>query len=158
MTTANWLKRVFAYLIDMHISMVFLVLAYLGVRAAKAEFAASTALWIAIGLYAGWYAIGFYNRCIRMGRLGHSWGRQVLNMNLVSEQSGRPIGIRRAFVRENCHFLDWLILGIGFLVPIWDAKRQTVADKIMRTVTVEGEVPALRTSSRQLRSDPAAQA
>lgn len=143
MTTASWLKRVFAYLIDMHISMVFLVLAYLASTSAGRHFNAGAALAISIGLYVVWYAIGFYNRCVRMGRLGHSWGRDAVGINLISERSRQPIGIGKAFVRENCHFLDAIILGFGYLLPIWDQKRQTLADKIMGTVTVEGDVPAL---------------
>lgn len=141
MTTAPWSKRLLAYLIDMHISMIFLVLAYLGSHAAGVNLDATTALVVSLALYVAWYGVGFYNRCIRMGRVGHSWGRGVLGINLVSERSGRPIGVSKALVRENAHIADILILGFGFLLPIWDAKRQTLADKFMHTVTVEGPVP-----------------
>jgi hypothetical protein len=30
--------------------------------------------------------------------------------------------------------VDLITLGIGFLFPLWDPKRQTLADKIMSTV------------------------
>ena len=150
MTTAPWSKRLLAYLIDMHINMIFLVLAYLGSHAAGVNFDTTTALIISIALYVVWYGIGFYNRCIRMGRVGHSWGRGVLGINLVSERSGRPIGVSKALVRENAHIADILILGFGFLLPIWDAKRQTLADKFMHTVTVEGPVPPFRSRAAAL--------
>ena len=133
----------------MHINMIFLVLAYLGSHAAGVNFDTTTALIISIALYVVWYGIGFYNRCIRMGRVGHSWGRGVLGINLVSERSGRPIGVSKALVRENAHIADILILGFGFLLPIWDAKRQTLADKFMHTVTVEGPVPAVPPAARR---------
>ncbi|MQA98327.1 MAG: hypothetical protein GEV11_28390 [Streptosporangiales bacterium] len=141
MTTAGWLKRFMAWLIDMHVSMVFLVLAYLGSGWAYDTFDATAALWLSIVFYVIWYAVGFYNRCIYMGLYGHSWGRHLVGMNLVDERTGKPIGILRAFMRENSHFLDWGMLGMGFLLPVWDPKRQTVADKIVHTVTVEGPVP-----------------
>jgi len=141
MVATTWLKRFLAWAIDMHISMVFLVLAYVGSGAASKSFNAAAALWISIALYVLWYAVGFYNRCILMGRRGHSFGRRMVNANLVFEKSGKPIGVLNAFIRENCHFIDWATLGLGFMMPMWDRKRQTVADKVVRTVTVEGEVP-----------------
>jgi len=41
-----------------------------------------------------------------------------------------------AFVRDICHVLDTLACFIGWLFPLWDARRQTLADKIMHTVVV----------------------
>ena len=35
------------------------------------------------------------------------------------------------------HVLDSLPCYLGYLWPLWDAKRQTFADKIMSTVVVE---------------------
>jgi uncharacterized RDD family membrane protein YckC len=141
MVATSWLKRFFAWLIDMHISMVFLVLAYLGSSAAYTQLTGGTALGVSIACYVAWFAVGFWNRCILMGRRGHSYGRYLVDANLVFEKTGEPIGVFAAFVRENSHFLDWFSLGLGFLMPLWDRKRQTVADRVMRTVTVQGPVP-----------------
>jgi hypothetical protein len=41
-----------------------------------------------------------------------------------------------AFARDIVHLLDSLPCYIGFLWPLWDAKRQTFADKILSTVVV----------------------
>jgi hypothetical protein len=41
-----------------------------------------------------------------------------------------------AFVRDICHFVDAITCLVGFLFPLWDAQRQTLADKIVRTVVV----------------------
>jgi uncharacterized RDD family membrane protein YckC len=57
-------------------------------------------------------------------------------MKLVSEQTGQPIGALNAFLRDICHFVDGIICYVGFLFPLWDAKRQTLADKIMKTVVI----------------------
>jgi len=35
---------------------------------------------------------------------------------------------------SDAHIIDGLICNIGYLFPLWDAKRQTIADKIMSTV------------------------
>jgi hypothetical protein len=41
-----------------------------------------------------------------------------------------------AFVRDVCHILDSIVCYVGFLLPLWDANRQPLADKIVRTVVV----------------------
>lgn len=82
-------------------------------------------------------AIGWevYNRWI-MGGQGQSLGKKMLGIKLVSEETGQPIGTMNAFVRDLCHIVDGAICDIGFLFPLWDVKRQTIADKIMKTVVV----------------------
>jgi hypothetical protein len=60
----------------------------------------------------------------------------VMNIRLVSEETGQPIGMLMAFVRDICHILDSLICYVGWLFPLWDAKRQTLADKIVKSVVV----------------------
>ncbi len=59
----------------------------------------------------------------------------------MSQETGQPIGTGMAFVRDICHFVDGIICDIGYLWPLWDDKRQTLADKIVKTVVI----PALRT-------------
>ena len=41
-----------------------------------------------------------------------------------------------AFVRDLAHIVDSVICYIGYLFPLWDARRQTFADKIMSTVVL----------------------
>jgi uncharacterized RDD family membrane protein YckC len=41
-----------------------------------------------------------------------------------------------AFVRDICHIVDAIICYVGFLFPLLDAKRQTLADKIVKTVVI----------------------
>ncbi|MDQ1647203.1 MAG: hypothetical protein QOJ50_3387, partial [Cryptosporangiaceae bacterium] len=48
-----------------------------------------------------------------------------------------PIGIGRTIRRDFAHIVDCFPWGIGVLWPLWDAKRQTFADKIMNTVVVK---------------------
>ena len=87
-------------------------------------------LWLAS---LGWT---IYNRWIQAGKTGQSLGKKVLNIRLVGETTGQPIGPAMAFARDLCHFVDSIICYIGYLFPLWDAKRQTLADKIVHTVVV----------------------
>ena len=54
----------------------------------------------------------------------------------------------RAFA---AHGVDAIICYVGFLFPLWDAKRQTIADKIMSTVCVPIEQSALNPQPLPLR-------
>lgn len=81
--------------------------------------------------------ITIWNRWIKGGQ-GQTIGKQVVGLRLIGEQSGQPIGTGKAFLRDIAHILDSIICGlpIGYLWPLWDQKRQTWADKIMKTVVV----------------------
>ncbi len=60
----------------------------------------------------------------------------MIGTRLLSEETGQPIGTLNAFLRDLCHIIDAIICYVGFLFPLWDAKRQTLADKIMKTVVI----------------------
>jgi uncharacterized RDD family membrane protein YckC len=62
-----------------------------------------------------------------------------MRFQVVSEKTWRPIGFGPSIVRFFAHIIDGLACYIGFLWPLWDAKRQTFADKIMTTVCVPVE-------------------
>jgi uncharacterized RDD family membrane protein YckC len=71
------------------------------------------------------------------GTTGQTIGKRSVNIRLVREADGQVLGFGPAFVRRLAHFLDSLFCDIGFLWPLWDAKKQTFADKIMNTVVVK---------------------
>jgi uncharacterized RDD family membrane protein YckC len=119
---ANWGQRVGAYLIDVApiviLEIIFVRLVF--------------ALFIVVMLASiGWT---IYNRWYQGGTTGQSLGKKVLKIRLISEQTGQPIGPLMAFARDICHIVDSIICYVGFLFPLWDAKRQTLADKMMTTV------------------------
>jgi len=121
---SDWISRVGAYLIDVGpIIVVSIIISF------AHSFPLTTVFWLASIGYSLW------NRWI-MGGQGQSLGKKVVGMRLVSEETGQPIGTLNAFLRDICHFVDSIICYVGFLFPLWDAKRQTLADKIMRTVVV----------------------
>ena len=77
-----------------------------------------------------------WNTCVRQGRTGYSLGKGIVGIRLLGENSGQPIGGGMSFVRYLLHFLDSFACYLGWLWPLWDSKRQTFADKILRTVVV----------------------
>jgi hypothetical protein len=45
-------------------------------------------------------------------------------------------------LRQICHVVDAVPFYLGYLFPLWTAKRQTLADKIMATVCLPLEQKA----------------
>lgn len=122
---ANWGQRVGAYLIDV---LPNIVLSIIG--------SAIGNLTISLVLDLVMVAWLVYNRWYLAGTTGQSWGKKVLNIKLVKEATGEPIGAGLAFARDICHIVDSIICFVGYLFPLWDSKAQTLADKIVGTVVV----------------------
>lgn len=91
-------------------------------------------------------AYWFWNWGYRQGRTGSSIGKSVLKFKVVSERTGRPIGFRMSLVRQVAHILD-AIFYIGYLLPLFTAKRQTIADTLVKTVCLP--IEPLRASTPQ---------
>jgi uncharacterized RDD family membrane protein YckC len=122
---ANWAQRVGAALIDAAPGIVLAI-----INSAVGSIALSLVITlISLG-------ITIYNRWYLAGTIGQSWGKMVLHLKLISESTGGPIGPGMAFARDIVHILDALPCFIGYLFPLWDAKRQTFADKILNTIVV----------------------
>jgi uncharacterized RDD family membrane protein YckC len=77
-----------------------------------------------------------WNWGYRQGTTGSTIGKSALKFKVISEATGQPIGFGMSLVRQLVHVVDGAICYIGYLFPLWDAKRQTLADKIMSTVCV----------------------
>ncbi len=84
----------------------------------------------------GSLALSGYNRWYLAGRTGASWGKRVTGTRLVSDRTGLPLGVGRAFLRDLAHGVDTLLFCVGWLMPLWTAKRQTLADKMVGAVVV----------------------
>jgi uncharacterized RDD family membrane protein YckC len=145
---ANWGYRVGSRVIDSLIAAIPAVIGWIialvigGVGAAASQNSGSPSgltafagIFVFLG-YLGALAVTIWNDAIRQGSTGQSIGKQVLGTRLVSLQTGQPIGGGMAFVRLICHIIDGLPCYIGYLWPLWDAQRQTFADKIVGTVVV----------------------
>ncbi|WP_155368935.1 RDD family protein [Catellatospora vulcania] len=150
MTHASWIRRVGAALIDLLVAAAFVVAAQVldgpdvvvpsldprtGQVLPGAPSGGGVVYWSVLLL--GLAVVG-YNRWVQAGDTGRSWGRRLLAIRLVGDATGTPVGAARALLRDLAHLVDALICYLGFLFPLWDAKRQTLADKLCRTVVVDG--------------------
>jgi len=146
---AGWPLRVGGYLIDSLITLPGYILYWIGM---PKNWNASTTMGDSSNAVSGsdsgniplmllglviMLGIGIWNRWIKGGQ-GQTVGRKVLGITLVSEATGKPIGRPQmmlsrmwAMSRTNA-----MAVPIGWLWPLWDAKRQTWADKVMKTVVV----------------------
>jgi uncharacterized RDD family membrane protein YckC len=80
-----------------------------------------------------------YNRWYQQGRTGQSWGKRATGLKLIAMSDKEPTGIWMTAIRDIAHLLDFIVLYLGFFLPILDARRQTLADKAMKTVVISLE-------------------
>jgi uncharacterized RDD family membrane protein YckC len=74
---------------------------------------------------------------IQRAHLGYDFGDRIVGQRLVRESTNQPMGSGwSVFGRAIAHVLDALPCYVGFLWPLWDAKKQTFADKILTTVVI----------------------
>jgi uncharacterized RDD family membrane protein YckC len=81
----------------------------------------------------GWV---IYNKYLE-GQTGQSYGKKIAGTKLVSAKDGSLVGPGMAIVRWICHIVDGIPCYVGYLWPIWDANKQTFADKIMSTYVIK---------------------
>jgi uncharacterized RDD family membrane protein YckC len=140
-----WIMRVGALLIDGLITSVIVIIGavalVVGPRSSDCDSSGSCAPG-AVTLIVFWLAVlaalafSIWNYGYRQGTTGSSVGKSVAKFKVVSEMTGQPIGFGPSIARQLAHLLDNLFCHLGYLFPLWDAKRQTFADKIMKTVCV----------------------
>jgi uncharacterized RDD family membrane protein YckC len=73
------------------------------------------------------------------GAKGQSPGKKVMGIQVVNADTGQFIGGGMGIAR---YFVNSIINGIpcyiGWLWPLWDAKKQTLGDKVLKTVVIAG--------------------
>ena len=136
---AAWWQRALALLLDWLVTQAGALVAglVLGIAAGAsgateldglessarlAGFVAAMAVWLILAVITG--------------VTGKSPGKAALGIKLVGDSTREPIGGVAAVGRWFAHLLDWLSLGIGWLFPLWDAKGQTFADKVVSSVVI----------------------
>lgn len=142
---ANWGQRVGAFLLDGVITGAPYLVAGIIALATLSEVTNldGTATFVPSGvgmvvLFVGWaitLGLNIWNRYVRQGRTGQSIGKSILKLRLISVATGQPIGGGMAFVRDLAHIADGPFF-VGYLFPLWDARKQTFADKMVNTVVV----------------------
>jgi uncharacterized RDD family membrane protein YckC len=127
MALVEWPRRALGGLIDYvaPIFVIWLVLSFIPIDGVRSSLATLANL--------AWFAyLGYKN-----GTTGITFGKSIAKIKVVSEATGQPIGVAGGIIRQLAHFIDNLICLVGWLFPLWDAKRQTIADKLMKTVVVD---------------------
>ena len=71
------------------------------------------------------------------GLTGQTPGKAIMGIKLVNTE-GEMIGTGAGIGRKFVHIVDSIVCFLGWLLPIVDSKRQTIADKIMTTFVVGG--------------------
>ncbi|WP_107774030.1 RDD family protein [Nocardioides sediminis] len=151
---ASWFQRVGAYLIDNLLAMLAYIPAVIGLvilvssvdtttdpvtGVTTSEASGGTGLATVLIVLGAILVLAFtlWNIVFRQGRTGYTIGKGIMGIKLISLETGQPVGAGMSFVRQIAHILDSIPCNIGYLWPLWDAKRQTFADKIMNTGVIQ---------------------
>jgi uncharacterized RDD family membrane protein YckC len=155
----TWLKRVGAYLIDSILLGIIVGIGYAiaigtadkgleeisygdpykggGVTYADATIAYSGVGVAALTIFgAAGIAFWIWNWGYKQGTTGSSIGKNLLGLKVLGIATGQPIGFGLSVVRQIAHILDGFICNLGYLLPLFTAKRQTIADLLLKTVVV----------------------
>lgn len=73
------------------------------------------------------------NRWLVPAITGWSLGRAVCGIRVVRRGDDEPAGFVRLMLRDFAHLLDTAALFIGWLWPLWDSRKRTFADLLLRT-------------------------
>jgi uncharacterized RDD family membrane protein YckC len=138
---AEWGTRALAALIDGGIAFVgYIVLIILVAILGSVSDALGGIVWL-IGLLAifGYY---IWNFVVMQGQSGQTIGKQKMNIRLVADATGQPVGPGMAFVRWLvAGLISGITCGIGGLVdilwPLWDADKKRLTDKILNFSVIQ---------------------
>jgi uncharacterized RDD family membrane protein YckC len=142
---APWGLRVLGALLDGIVAAVPLAIGQVVVILSGGDFLTGRVAGVSgIALAAYWLGalatvgVWLWNTVWRQGRTGQSLGKSWLSLRLVDSATHAAIGPGMSFIRQLAHIVDALPCYLGFLWPLWDAQRQTFADKIVGTLVIRG--------------------
>ena len=139
---ASWWSRVGAFLIDVAVLLVPTLLIQGVARAAGNQGATgttSTATSIAV-LLAGSAVSALYFGILNGVGKGQTLGNMALGIGVRDVHTGAAIGVGRGLLRWMVRYLLYFFLLPGILSdlwPLWDTRRQTLADKAANTVMIK---------------------
>lgn len=138
---AEWQDRLVSGLIDFvapffvfFIINLFVGSGFTGVSFDVGKLFLSWAIWL---LPLGWV---LYQGHLA-GSTGQSMGMKQSGLRLVGEQTGQVIGSQQGIVRNLLflpgYFCCNILVVIDSLFPLWDPKKQTLRDKIAKSVVIK---------------------
>jgi len=133
-TLAEWPQRALGLVIDYGIGLGLFIA---GIILGAILSVASTSLFLVGYLLGGAADFAWHIWCaMQVGQTGASAGMRVAGLKCIGKDTGQPIGAGMGVVRALAHFVDSLICYIGWLFPLWDPMKQTIADKLLGTLVI----------------------
>ena len=130
-------RRAAAFLIDISLILLFIGAAVVpmtgvlsGVNTDTLTVVLASIVSLASLVFLIWYPI------VQPGRTSQTLGMRLLEIKVV-DQKGKPPGIGKMAVRFLIGYpLCAIIMGVGFLVPLWDVQKQALDDKLVNTYVI----------------------
>ncbi|WP_078286401.1 RDD family protein [Mycobacteroides chelonae] len=97
---------------------------------------------VMVACWLGGLAYLIWNVGFDQGRTGQTWGKRVVGISVIAEQTRLPLGVGASIGRQLAHIVDALPCYLGFLFPLWDPKSQTFADKMLHSIVITGRADA----------------
>jgi Mce-associated membrane protein len=136
-TPASWPARAGAFAVDVLLGVaVIATMALLALTAPQR----SWLWWVFTAVAALTLLLIAINRLLAPTITGWSLGRALFGI-AVRKRDGSTVGLTRLAARDVAHLLDTVALFIGWLWPLWDRRRRTFADLMLRTEVHNVERP-----------------
>lgn len=123
---ANWGPRALGFLVDVLIILVADIIFIILAAIVHPLIFLTYFVGLAGAIFLAW----------QVGKYGQSPGMRLVGLRCISNQTGQVLGFGMGVVRALATIINSIICYIGWLFPLWDNQRQTVADKIMSTYVI----------------------
>jgi uncharacterized RDD family membrane protein YckC len=74
-------------------------------------------------------------------RTGQTLGAKVMGIKVV-DTDGNPLSVDLALIRVVGSYVSSALLGLGYLLMLWDSHRQTLHDKMAGSLVIKVPTPA----------------
>ena len=128
-TLARWHIRAAAFVVDVLPGVAVVATMLLVWLAVPLH---STSWWLCVYVLATVILLTLINRVVWPANRGWSLGRALMGI-VVVRPDGTSAGLGRLLLRDFAHLLDTISVFVGWLWPLWDARRRTFADLLLRT-------------------------
>lgn len=133
---ASWGQRAGATLLD-GLIVLGLVIPIVALAAAFLLISETVGIIALVIAYVAAIIMGIYLLSWAQGITGQTPGKRIMGIEVVRDDTGQYMGGGLGLGRYFLSGLNSLPLYLGWLWPLWDAKNQTLVDKILGTVVIK---------------------
>jgi uncharacterized RDD family membrane protein YckC len=126
---ATFGRRLVAALVDTVVILVGFFVLLLVAFALPDALAVIVVIAAIVGIFA-------YYVVLEGGPRGQTVGKRVVDIRVIDENTGGPIGYGRGFIRLISRYLSQLPCWLGYFWMLWDKEKQTWHDKLSSSVVV----------------------